>query len=63
MAVAADWERPDKVVGWRFDILYRAGYKLEDARDLARKPWVDLHAAVQLVERGCDPMIARRIVL
>ena len=43
--------------------LFRAGYDPEDAGLLAVHPDVDLHAALRLVERGCPPKTALRILL
>jgi len=53
----------DDVVRWRFEELLRAGYDAGCALILAGHAEVDLHAAVRLVERGCPPELALRIVL
>ena len=50
------------VVSWRRDQLVRAGYSLPEARRLARDPRYDLHALLQLVDRGCPPALAVRIL-
>lgn len=50
-------------VSWRFGQLARSGYGLDDAIVLACHPEVDLHAAVELVQRGCPPETALRILL
>lgn len=51
------------VVRWRFGQLARSGYGLDDAIIIACHPEVDLHAAVELVGRGCPPKTALRILL
>lgn len=48
---------------WRFMELLRAGYPSEDALVLATNSDVDLHAAADLVRRGCPPDTAKRIML
>jgi hypothetical protein len=55
---------PDRVGWYRFNTLFNAGYPLELARRLADDSSVDLHRAVELVvDRGCDPGLAARILL
>ncbi len=51
-----------KVEGWRLHVLVEAGYPTELAQDLAASE-VDLHEAVGLVEDGCSPDVATRILL
>jgi hypothetical protein len=51
------------VLAWRFDTLCRSGYDLDAAAVIAANVEVDLHRAVDLVERGCPPAIASRILL
>jgi hypothetical protein len=53
----------DHVVEWRVDELERAGYTRSDAERLAADMSVDLHEAVRLLERGCPPETAVRILL
>jgi len=53
----------ERVERWRTDELVRVGYEPETAALLAAEPGVDLHAAIDLVERGCPPDIAARILL
>jgi hypothetical protein len=58
-------ERRDELVEvlrWRQRRLLQSGYAEEDARALAARPDVDLHRAVELLERGCPPELAVRIV-
>jgi hypothetical protein len=53
----------DQVVAWRRDQLRRAGCRRFEAEVLARERQVDLHAAVELLERGCPPKLALEILL
>ena len=53
----------DAVFRWRFEELMRAGYDAGSALILAGHAEVDLHVACRLVERGCPPETAHRIVL
>lgn len=52
----------DELESWRIRCLADAG--LEDclARDLARDPGMDLHAFLDLLDCGCPPALAARIV-
>ncbi len=51
-----------EVVSWRRERLVRAGFTLPLASRLARDPRFDLHALTELVERGCRPELAVRIL-
>lgn len=51
------------VLRWRFTELLRAGYPSDDALVLATHSNVDLHAAADLIRRGCPPDTAKRILL
>ncbi len=53
----------DEVVQWRFEVLMRSGYDLEDAHVLSRNREVDLHQAARLIGQGCPSGTAARIVL
>lgn len=53
----------ERVERWRTDELIRVGFDVEQATLLAMEPGVDLHAAADLVERGCPPELAARILL
>jgi hypothetical protein len=53
----------EKVERWRAEALEKVGYDLESAVKLASRPDVDLHQAVELVESGCPPELALRILL
>jgi len=55
--------RDEAVVRWRFRELLRAGYDVGSALILAGHEEVDLHEATRLVEHGCPPELALRIVL
>jgi hypothetical protein len=50
------------VARWRSEQLEQAGFPAPLARRLARDRRVDLHALIELVERGCPPHLAVRIV-
>jgi hypothetical protein len=50
------------VARWRYEQLSRAGVPATLAGLLARDRRVDLHALIELVERGCPPRLAVRIV-
>jgi hypothetical protein len=52
----------DKVEGWRLHVLIEAGYPLPLAERLAGSE-ADLHRAVELVTRGCEPRTAAEILL
>ena len=56
-------DEPAEVLVWRFDVLCRSGYDRDAAAVLAANVGVDLHAAVDLVQRGCPPKLAARILL
>jgi hypothetical protein len=47
---------------WRREQLCAAGFPLPLASGLARDQRVDLHALIELVERGCQPDVAARIL-
>lgn len=51
-----------EVLDWRRDQLTRAGFALPAAVRVARDSRYDLHALLELVERGCPPELATRIV-
>jgi hypothetical protein len=51
------------VLEWRAESLRRAGFDSEAALELAFSQHVDLHAAVGLVQRGCPPATALRILI
>ena len=51
-----------QVVAWRREQLLAAAFPAELADALARDWGVDLHTLIELVERGCDPVLAARIL-
>ena len=51
-----------EIVAWRRDELARAGFPAPLAVRLAADPGYDLHALIELVERGCAPELAVRIL-
>jgi hypothetical protein len=50
------------VVSWRRAQLARSGFSLPLASGLARDGRYDLHALLELVDRGCAPELAVRIL-
>ncbi len=55
-------QESDVIVGWRRQRLRRAGFDRRQADALAGDPRVDLHAVLELVDRGCPPKLAARIL-
>jgi hypothetical protein len=51
----------ERRVEWRARYLREAGFERSLAHRLARDPSVDLHALLELVDRGCPPELAVRI--
>ncbi|HEX2105351.1 MAG TPA: hypothetical protein VHF51_16990 [Solirubrobacteraceae bacterium] len=52
----------DELVGWRRRRLRRAGFAPDLAAAVARDCAMDLHALLDLVDRGCPPHLAARIL-
>ena len=52
----------DRVERWRTAELMRVGFAGDDAIALAARTEVDLHEAIELVQRGCPPELAVRIL-
>ena len=50
------------MVGRRTERLLAAGFERELAGRLAADGGVDLHALLELVDRGCPPQLAARII-
>lgn len=50
------------IVRWRREQLRRAGFSEPCAARLAADARMDLHALIGLVERGCPPATAERIL-
>jgi hypothetical protein len=53
----------ERVLLWREEELERVGYGRETARNLAERTYVDLHLAMDLLQRGCPADTAVRILL
>jgi hypothetical protein len=51
-----------EIVAWRRKRLRKAGFDDKLAEQLSRECAVDLHALIELVERGCPPPLAARIL-
>ena len=52
----------DEVVLWRRGQLVDSGFSLSLAAEIAADARFDLHALIELVERGCRPDLAVRIL-
>ena len=50
------------LVPWRLRRLERAGFGVALVEKLARDRRFDLHAVLELVDRGCPPELAARIL-
>ena len=59
---AIESPQADGVVLWRAGRLKEAGFSSELADALARDCAYDLHAVLGLVDRGCPPYLAVRIL-
>ena len=62
---AAETEIRDEtelVEAWRAEQLELGGFDAAAAAELAARHDVDLHAAVELLARGCDPELALKIL-
>ena len=53
----------EAILAWRREQLVRAGYTDADAARVAARMDVDVHFAVELLERGCEAETALRILL
>jgi hypothetical protein len=53
----------EQIESWRLAELERAGYAPDHAAVIACRHDIDLHFAVGLLEKGCDPALAVKIVL
>jgi hypothetical protein len=51
-----------EIVSWRRRQLVETGFSGGLARRLAHDPAYDLHTLIELVERGCPPTLAVRIL-
>ncbi len=52
-----------RIEDWRTEELQRAGYSRRAAGRLAARHDVDLHRAVELIQLGCSPELAMKILL
>ena len=52
---------PTRWVAWRTQRLLAAGFPRPLGRRLAADARVDVHALLELVDRGCPPQLAARI--
>ena len=50
------------VVAWRHAQLVRSGFREEAAASVAEDDRYDLHRLIELVDRGCPPELALRIL-
>lgn len=62
VAMARHQREAGGVVRWRREQLVGAGFSPALASRLAHDPRYDLHALIELVERGCRPELAARIL-
>ena len=53
----------ERIEHWRTEELERAGYSRRAAGRLAARHDVDLHLAVELLQRVCSPDLAIKILL
>lgn len=53
----------ERVDDWRLKRLLDAGFPLGLASAIAIRNDIDLHHALDLVDRGCEPELAARILL
>jgi hypothetical protein len=63
--VQAELERRGEahgVISWRCERLVQSGFPLALATELAHDARFDLHRLIELVERGCPPELAGRIL-
>jgi hypothetical protein len=63
MRTATATERASReVVRWRREQLVHSGFPLPLADSLSKEARYDLHALIELVECGCRPEVAARIL-
>ncbi len=53
----------ERVERWRARMLEQAGYDSRQAQLLATRHDIDVHRAIELLERGCPAQVALRILL
>ncbi len=59
----ADPTEKERIERWRAEELERAGYEPRAAGRLAVRHDVDLHLAIDLLQRGCSVELALKILL
>jgi hypothetical protein len=52
----------EEVISWRCEQLVESGFPRALATSVAGDAHYDLHALIELVERGCRPVLAVRIL-
>jgi hypothetical protein len=57
----SDMVDDDRLLAWRVDRLRGAGFSEPEATLLACAGNLDLHAVLELIDRGCPPWTAARI--
>ena len=62
MATKTTVETVDEVLVWRRGQLIEAGFSAAAAARVAGDVRYDVHAVIELVERGCPPDLATRIL-
>lgn len=62
MATKTTVEAVDDVLAWRRGQLVEAGFSPAGAAQVAADVRYDVHALIELVERGCPPDLATRIL-
>src|SRR5436190_22712957 len=55
-------QEPPRWVQWRVRRLRSLGFSTDLAEELARDGQLDIHALLELVDRGCPPILAARIL-
>jgi hypothetical protein len=64
MAAAETKQDETKLIeAWRAEALERAGYLASEAAEIAARPDIDLHVAIDLLKSGCPSPVALRILL
>ena len=57
-----DVHEEQSVLAWRTQRLEDAGFERASAAEIAEHRGFDLHALLDLIDRGCPPELAARIV-
>jgi hypothetical protein len=60
--VRTEVQKSRSVNAWRREQLAASGFPLPLASTIASEPDYDIHALIELVERGCPPDLAARIL-